>query len=71
MIWSRLKNYKCPTCNRVLCQGDDGKILCLRGHFSVEYEQFEYMVNLLYRVRKPPDDWKRFCKVEQVILNKT
>ncbi len=70
MIWSRLKNYKCPTCNRILGL-DEGEISCPKKHFEVDLKKFEEMVNYLYRKRKAPNDWERFCKVRPVILNTT
>ncbi len=70
MIWSRLKNYKCPVCNGYLTSIDMKKILCLKGHFSAKYPKFEGMVEHLYRSRKVPDDWKELCKEEAIIKKK-
>lgn len=56
MIWSRLKNFKCPVCNRVL-ELDDGEVLCPRWHLRIPFSKFEEMVNYLYRKRKAPAEW--------------
>ncbi len=65
IIWSRLKNYKCPACNKLLTDTKGKKIFCSKKHFSVRYARFESMVNYVYRFRKTPKDW------DEIILNTT
>ncbi len=70
MIWRRLKNNKCPICNRVLVESKDKNIFCLKKHFLVTYEQFEEIVNHLYRKKGFLIEWREFCKTDINLIKK-
>ncbi|HCC05013.1 TPA: hypothetical protein DEP58_01745 [Patescibacteria group bacterium] len=43
MIWSRLKNYKCPKCNALL--QDSGQLhTCTKCTFSINKQKFEEII---------------------------
>ena len=55
MIWSRLKNMKCPECNNPLEKNTKGKVLismdyrCVKCPFYISSERFDEMIESLYR----------------------
>lgn len=69
MIWRRLKNNKCPVCNRLLKERKGKKVFCALGHFFVGYKEFEEIINHLYRKKGYLIEWNQFCK-EDFIKNK-
>lgn len=49
MIWSRLKNNKCPDCNEELTERDRNVIKCSVCDFRIGMEKYEKLIADLYR----------------------
>lgn len=70
MKWERLKNMKCPKCNRLLFRNDNKQaVVCVDEEgvvcFAISYTKFDSVVSGLYerKPRVPTDnasDWNNY-----------
>lgn len=57
MIWGRLKNFKCPECNRGLFHNALKKTYdCAIDGFSISYQKFDSLVGELYGKKALTED---------------
>jgi len=54
LIWSRLKNLKCPKCNTDILREDDGSFVCTkkRCSFKIELHTFDKVVSSTYKSKR-------------------
>lgn len=61
MIWSNLKEYRCPLCSDNLKEKED-KHVCKSCKFSISDEKLSSMVVIRHRKLEPPDFIKEIRK---------